>query len=174
MRTIYNNDLSLKDHEDYLRVYKDYLIDIEDYKEEDTKDIDTNDNDFITFLHDTLELFMQDTLDNLDYELKNNIIVIADLGLWDRRVKTAYKWIGSNLKNILYSDCDYIKIYIKNNNIRSTQIHHDGTNYLLFRELKDNKYRDILENKLYNGSITSKDISRYTKSLVPYIKEIYG
>ena len=55
--------------------------------------------------------------------------------------------------------------------------HHDGTNYVLYREWKDNitdAQKANFENAIYHGILTSKDITRYTKSLGKRIAEVYG
>jgi hypothetical protein len=32
----------------------------------------------------------------------------------------------------------------------------------------------LLEKQIYGGGLSKNDISRYTTSLVPYVKEVYG
>ena len=61
-------------------------------------------------------------------------------------------------------------------NIQGTEgYHHDGRNYVEFREIREDKDVDKLLDKIYNQEPVSRaEIRRYTKSLRPYIKEIYG
>ena len=109
----------------------------------------------------------------------NQIICIADLGLWNGR-HSAYKLLGEGLANALYvgRDCEYIKFYIDGKgNFRSSQTHHDGTNKLLFREIKDGVTETAIRNfcsKIYQGSISSADIARYTKAIGHYFYEYMG
>lgn len=111
---------------------------------------------------------------NLNKPLNNKVVVIADLGLWDGR-KKCYKFSGYNLNEIFnIGSWDEAHWYYDRYNIHCRHLHHDGVNYYMFRELKDDKFEDILCQKINDGTLTSKDITRYTKSLVPYIKEIYG
>ena len=111
---------------------------------------------------------------NLNKPLKNKVIIIADLGFWNGR-KTGYKVNGYNLNEIFdIGSWDEAHWYYDRYNVHCKHPHHDNTNYYMFRELKDDKYEDILCQKINDGTLTSKDITRYTKSLVPYIKEIYG
>lgn len=105
----------------------------------------------------------------------NTIIVIADLGLWNG-CRIGYKEIKS-LKDCFYSDCDYCRWYVDRYNMRSTQIHHDGTNELLYRIRKDGVSDYQWENflgKIYDEKVTKADITKYTASLRPLISEFYG
>lgn len=46
-------------------------------------------------------------------------------------------------------------------------IYHDGANHYLYREIKESVSDEQLENildKIYTGSCTKADISRYTKT----------
>lgn len=113
--------------------------------------------------------------DNLDLTINNQILCIADLGLWNGR-KSGYKALTNNLNSILSAGIsnDYYHIYYDGYNIRAKDSHHDGTNYYLFRELKTDTNYQILLDKLYSGTATNADINRYSRSLRPYVKEIYG
>lgn len=132
------------------------------------------DEDFDNYANELVYLYHQDELDNLDKRLNGRILVIADLGLWDGRRK-GYKILGNNLNEILYSDTDYYKIGVKNKNIRAIASHHDGTNYYEFREIREDRNIENLTNDIYNNKeITRGRLNYYTKSIAPYIKEIYG
>lgn len=111
---------------------------------------------------------LQDEKDNLDIELDNNIVVIADLGLWNGR-RRGYKVIGTNLNDTLRSfmDCmTEIEFYTDGYNYCATEYHHDGTNHYIFRVLKDGVDVDKLGNY--------KDIMKYTKSLKKTVNNVYG
>jgi hypothetical protein len=100
--------------------------------------------------------------------------MIADLGLWNGR-KQGYKIVDGNVKNILYTDCDYAKWYADEKDIRGKLIHHDGTNYVLYREIKDMDTIDEFTDMIYNGvEIDDELLDKYTNSLRPYVAEIYG
>jgi hypothetical protein len=110
----------------------------------------------------------------LDRPLDNDILIIANLGLWSGR-KTGYKILDNNLKSILNAGCgDYYKVEYNGFNVVATDSHHDGTNYYTFRKIKDPDKIEILLDKLYNGTATNSDINRYTKSLRDDIKAVYG
>lgn len=121
--------------------------------------------------------YLDDERMNLNIDVHSPIIAIADLGLWDGR-KTGYKMIRStNIKDCLYTDCDYSEWYCDAWDFRATMTHHDGTNYVLYRARKadvtDYKWDNFLY-KLYTGKATRADITRNTFSLQPYIAKVYG
>lgn len=113
--------------------------------------------------------------DNLDKELDGNILCIASIGRWNGRFQ-GYKICGNNLKEVLGSfGCDEIHVFFDGFNIKSKGYHHDGTNYVEYREIRQDKDIDRLTNMIYSGKkITRSIINYYTKSLGSYIKEIYG
>lgn len=110
----------------------------------------------------------------LDYELDNDILAIADLGLWNGRT-SGYKILSDNLNNILNVNGDVIEVYAENGNIRAKATHHDGTNYILFRKIRDDRDIDKLLDRLYEGKPVSPSLlNYYTESLYPQVGEIYG
>ena len=106
----------------------------------------------------------------------NEIIAVADLGLWTGRV-AGYKDYR-HLQDIMSTSCDYEKIYVDGyGNLRKTESHHDGTNTILYRQWKDDitdTQKDNFRNKCYEGRLTKADIIRYTKSLGKLFNEYYG
>lgn len=113
-----------------------------------------------------------------DCRTEGNIICIADLGLWNGH-KSAFRIIeGNNLSNILEMDNDYQNWYVDvGGDLRSTSIHHDGTNRYLYRELRPEltarqEYNFI--QKLNEGKADLKCIRRYTKKLGWRVAEVYG
>ena len=120
-------------------------------------------------------LFFLDECDNLDKELDGRILAIADLGLWNGR-HDGYKIGGTNLSEVMHmGNHDYIKIYCNGLDICKRSVHHDGTNHIVFREVRENRNIDNLTTMIYNGEYVSRQkLNYYTKSLAPYVKGIYG
>lgn len=119
--------------------------------------------------------YLDDERINLSGIKTNQIVAIADLGLWNGR-RTGYKLFDS-VKDCLYSDCDDVEWYCDRYDFKATMIHHDGTNYITYREKKDNISTDQWLNfidKIFRGIVTKADITRYSKSLTPKIKNVYG
>lgn len=111
---------------------------------------------------------------NLSCVLDGKIMVIADLGLWNGR-RSGYKYLTENLNSIFDVGEDYNEWYVDDlGDIRCKAVHHDGTNYYLFRAVKPDMNMEILEDKLYEGTATRRDITRYTERLGDYVGKIYG
>lgn len=168
---IHNSDINLKD----------WVGDRESIMEEspfcptcEKKDCESC-NSFYYRCQDINNAYYYDEVDNLNRPLSNNIIALADLGLWDGR-KTGFKILGNNLKCIFQISEDRNCYYADGRNVRAKCIHHDGTNYILFRKLKDGVTVEQIENLVFKNdfTLTPQQISRYTESLRPYLAEIYG
>lgn len=114
--------------------------------------------------------------EDLNFELPRKILIYADLGLWNGR-RTGYKEITScNLSDCLYSGYEPTWYIDEDNNLRCIDIHHDGTNYYLYRMYKegisDEEKDELLEN-IYRGVATEEDVMELTEPIGPYINEIY-
>jgi hypothetical protein len=166
--TIWSNiDLNI---EDWRGGYKEYL------EINDMDDADPNDEDAIyEWMNETNDMYFDDEYANLNKKIDGRILVIADLGLWNGR-KPAYKILGDNVHDILYSGTyDYTEWYGDGYNIHCTTHHHDGTNHYLYRVIREDRNIDNLLDAIYNGEeITSSKLNYYTKSLYKNVAEIYG
>lgn len=121
---------------------------------------------------------LEDERANLNIQLSQPILVIADLGLWNGR-RSGYREIPSGkISDCLYTEMDYAEWYIdKNGDLKCDAIHHDGTNHYLYRVYKDNVSDTQIENlkaKLYEGTATRSDITRITRRLGDDIANVYG
>lgn len=148
-----------------------YGIDEEDFDESDFEDYCRE------RAYEYNEMYLEDERCNLNINVKNTIIAIADMGLWDGR-RTAYKIIKSgNIADCLYSEEEYVDWYCDAHDFKATMTHHDGTNYVLYRMRKENitetEWSGFLY-KIYTGKVKRADITRCTKSLQPIIAKVYG
>lgn len=111
---------------------------------------------------------------NLDIQLDDDVLAIADLGLWNGRT-SGYKLLGNNLNEILNVNGDVIEIYAENRNIKAKAGHHDGVNYILFRKIRSDRDIEKLLARIYeNKPISPSLLNYYTESLYPEVKSIYG
>lgn len=158
------------------------LNEIEDYEKYARENLEANEVEDITEdkiqqeVYENIDMFFEDELLNLSKKLPNNIIAIADMGLWYGR-RQGYKVLGNNLNEVVSSTmgCDEKEVYCDAYNVRAVGYHHDGRNYVLYRELREDRNIDNFLEKIYNNeTITSSTLNYYTKSLRPYIKAIYG
>lgn len=104
------------------------------------------------------------------------IIALADLGLWNGR-RTGYKILQS-LKDVMYSDCDYEKVYVDaRGDLRKEESHHDGSNSILYRYwkpgLSENQQDNFLA-KCYRGELKAADVTRYTERAGKEIADLFG
>lgn len=121
--------------------------------------------------------YLEDERRNLDIQLPENILVIADLGLWDGR-HSGYKEIQSgNVADCLYSEYDatwYVDDY---GNLRCEDRHHDGCNYYLYRVWKSDvseTEKETLREKILRGKVTPIELSKLTRSVGREIAAVYG
>lgn len=138
-------------------------------------ELDMEKEDIYEYISDMLGEYFQDEMSNLSVPC-GDILVIADLGLWNGR-HSAYKIIRSGKVNgILGVDTmDDAEFYCDQYNVLADIYHHDGCNHLEFREIKKGVNIQPLLDMLYNQEEVSRDIiRRYTKSMRPYIKKVYG
>ena len=142
---------------------------------DDTKENITNDEIYKAIQAD-IEIGYKDDYDfNLNKIIDNKILAIASIGRWNGRV-SGYKILSDNLHDILQSfGCDEFKIFTDKHNVKFEGYHHDGKNMIEFRVIKDEINIENLLDKIYNNESVSRSvINYYTKSLKPYITEIFG
>lgn len=166
-KTIWQNiDLKIEDWKDD---YKEY-IEINEFKALNPE----NEDEIYDYMVNTNDLYLDDERLNLNKEIDGRILVIADIGRWYGRAQ-GYKILDNNISSILDTDCDYCEWYSDGYNIKFTGHHHDGVNYLEYRVIREDRNIDNLLRDLYYGEeISRKKLNYYTKSLHPYVAEIYG
>lgn len=130
-----------------------------------------------------LDMSIDSNLENLDDEranlnivLDNPIVAIAKLGTWNGPRK-GYKMIGDNIAQCLYSKYEPMWYVDENGDLRCREAHHDGVNSILYREFKPSvseTQRNTFLNKVYSGTVTQNDISRYTRRIGDRIAQVYG
>lgn len=154
---IYTNDYSY---------YKD--IAIESLQEDNTELTQENIYNESYFL---MDVYLQDEKCNLDYNV--DIIAIADIGLWNGRVK-GYKLL-KNLNQIFDVAEDYNEYYVEGVTLKADCIHHDGVNHINFYVINLNKngVQDFLDDIYYQREISKSRFYKYCKSAGKLVKQIY-
>lgn len=160
-------------------IWSDINLDLEDWRDSLSEIYENASDDFLyeKMLEDN-SMYIYDQRANLNIQMPREIIVIAELGLWNGK-HSGYKTIESgNIADCMYSDCDYNEWYVdKRGDFRCEAIHHDGTNHYLYRTFKKGVSDYQIENfkdKLYRGTATRADITRLTKRLGDEIGKVYG
>ena len=99
------------------------------------------------------------------------------MGLWYGR-RPGYRIIESgNIADCLQSTTDVVCWYVdEHNEFCSDQCHHDGTNYVVYRELKelDEEEVDELIDLICRGKCTEAILDRYTSKIGDRISAVYG
>lgn len=117
--------------------------------------------------------YLSDELANLKVEV-GDILVIADLGLWNGRTK-AHKTIRKYLSNAYDVTCgDCITWYVEDGEMKIDDTHHDGTNHYLFRAWKDGVDRDELIGLISAGHEDVDTLNKYTRPLGEDVRKVYG
>lgn len=169
-------------------IWSNYNLNLDDWMEGIKEILDLNGIDYSDWPESKFENemwilnreYFYDEQANLNIPTEGRIIEIADVGLWDGR-RVGYKLLNEhNIRACLNlkRGCEYGEWWVdSHNNLRSSQTHHDATHYILYREVKPEISSDQLDNfcwKLYRGKATSKDITKYTRSLGKRVKDVYG
>ena len=160
-------------------IWSNYDLDYDDWKDDLLDEYpELSERERMELIYEINGDYLDDERNNLDIQLSQPILVIADLGLWYGR-RMGYKEIPSgNIRDCLYSDTDYSTWYVDRlGDLRCDAIHHDGTNHYLYRVYKDDVTETQIDNllaKIYEGRATRKDITRVTRRLGDEIAAVYG
>ena len=149
----------------------DYENDWKEFMDEDYPEL-SDDEKYYAALDINGE-YLNDEIDNLDKELDNNIVVFANLGLWNGRHAACKISKSSNLNDIFNYCCgDYVTWYVEDEDVKCDDTHHDGTNHYIFRMLKPglNEYDfDEVAEESFDLAM-----EKCTVPIGHYVQEIYG
>lgn len=154
-------------------------VDVDDYKEWLEEEYpDASETEKWELAEEANGMRLDDERENLNIQLNDDILVIANLGFWNGR-HSGYKVLSSgNIKDCLYSNADYNTWYLDDRgDLCCDAVHHDGTNYYTYREWKpgvSEVQKENLLDKIYYGKATRRDITRVTRRLGDDIARVYG
>lgn len=138
---------------------------------------DADENELYRIMLDTNADYLEDERLNLNVHLPEEIICIADLGLWNGR-RSGYKELHScNIADCLFSSYEPTWFVDEYGDLRCDDSHHDGTNHYVYRMWKpglSQSAKDAFLGKIYEGSVTKADILRFTRRIGDYIADVYG
>ena len=164
------------------RVIYETMYDVDDWKEAfkeycEANQLNEDEEDIYDFIDDQIRFWYEDEEANLNIPIDGDILVIADLGLWNGR-RSAYQIIHATKVSDIFNVCtnyDDVRFYCDRYNVRADLYHHDGCNHVEFRLIKDGKNAQSLIDKLYdNEDYTREDVRRCTTSLRKYVAKVYG
>ena len=159
-KIIWTSEIDLDDYEDY-------------FKESNMEDI--SDSEKYRIISEDKGLDLDSLRRELDVELDGRILIIGDLGTWRGRVDAYALKSSKNFNEILYSEDDEYEVYYDGYNVKAKGIHHDGTNYYEFREVREDRDIDRFTQMIYDSEIYGRDkVNYYTRSLRKPLKEAMG
>ena len=94
-------------------IWSNYSLDYEDWREDlEVEYPELSEQEREEKMYERNSEYLDDERMNLDIQLDKPILVIVDLGLWNGRY-SGYKEIKSgNIKDCLFSECDYVTWYV--------------------------------------------------------------
>ena len=122
---------------------------------------------------------LEDEKENLNIDVGEEIIIIADLGLWDGR-HHGYKLLHkTNIADCLTGTCgDYVTWFVDDRgDLMCRDCHHDGTNLYTYRAWKPGISEAQKENllwKIRGGCAERRDITRVTQRIGNKVADVYG
>lgn len=160
-------------------IWSNYDLNYEDWRDDlEAEYPELSESERITMMYELNSHYLDDERTNLNIQLAQPILVIADIGRWDGRYSGYGEIQSGKISDCLYSEMDYATWYVdKLGDLRCDAVHHDGTNHYLYRTYKPgirDSQIDLLKDKLYEGTATRADITRITRRLGDDIAQVYG
>lgn len=119
---------------------------------------------------------LNDIREELNIELPNSIIAIADLQLHNGNF-SGYKEFNTNLSTILYSKYQNVEWFVDDEGeLRATFIRNDGVNHVLYRMWKptiNDKDKEEFKSNIFKKQPTTKQLNKYTTPIGKYVIEAY-
>ena len=136
-------------------IWSNYDLDYEDWRDDLEEDHpELTEDERMALMYEINNRYLDDERVNLNIQLDQPILVIADLGLWNGR-RTGYQEISSgNIRDCLYSERDI--------------------DYRTYKPGARDSQIDLLKEKLYYGKAVRSDITRITRRLGDEIGKVYG
>lgn len=171
-RIIWSNDVALYDFEESREQVSDIeCVDIQDVA----------DDAVYRHINDDICLSLDAEEENLDIPTRR-IVVFSVLGLWCGKAHQSRVLPTPNLSEILHGACRDSETYTvyydsDDGEVKAKDVHHDGTNRYLFRELVSGispDDEDAFLELVKSGAAKLEDVNRFTASLGPRVESIYG
>lgn len=154
------------DPDDWMEAYKEYV---------ELNEFDVNNEPgLFEYVQDELAIQLEDEQCNLNVPTDGRIIAIYDGGFWFGRRK-GYGILNNIVSDIFNTAEDYNEWYSDGHNIKGILTHHDGTHYVEYRVIREDRDIGKLIQAMFNEEeISHQKLNYYTKSLHPYVARIYG
>lgn len=162
-------------------IWQNFDIDVEDWKdflEEECPEV-TDEYEQYRLCAEMNDEYLGDERANLDVDVPTSIVAFADMGLWHgRRDGWRVLWSQRNISDVLDFDLlgrsvEYAEWFVDDGDLQARGAHHDGTNWYVFRRLRDDLTDDDLE-RIESLEVTSEELMDMTVSLAPDVCNVYG
>lgn len=159
-------------------------IDLEDWKDflkEEYPDL-ADEGKQLEVCHEMNGHYLGDEKLNLNIPLEGKLIALADIGLWNRRVGGYRMTVCRNISEIFeFTFCTDIDTYYydsEDGEVKFKGVHHDGTNFYLFRELLDDDFSeeelDGFFDAVLSCNMTDDMLNKFTRSIGEQVAKVYG
>lgn len=173
IRNIWSNDSYYCQDDEVQAQFKQAIMESMDYEEDEVTEellarIWNEDNDYNYDCERS----------NLDKDIDGYIIALghrsSHYGAICGNGREGTKLVGYNIADILETSGDSVKWWAEDYNIHGRTGDHDGSWSIVYRVCKDSYEAERLQDLAYMGKLDNADIMARTKSLYPYIAQIYG
>ena len=119
----------MKEVEDRHIIWSNENLDLDDWREDLQEQYpDCSEDELYRIMCETNADYLSDERVNLNIQLSQPILVIADLGLWNGRRMGYKEVLSGNIRDCLYSNNDFTTWYVdKHGDFRCDDVHHDET-----------------------------------------------
>lgn len=164
-------------------IWSDEMLDMTEWREEiEANYPDASPDEALELAYEMNSDRLSDEVLNLAIPLSGEVLAIADLGLWFGRRAASKEISPKTVGDILATQCDsdaVCETWMLNGvgDLCYEYHHHDGTNRIIYREIKPDVSPARIENlrrKIAQGTAKRSDITRLTSSLGPRVKSVYG
>ena len=160
-------------------IWSNYNLDLDDWRDKLLEEYpDKSEDELYALMYEHNDLRLDDERVNLNIQMPETILLIADIGRWNGRFPGYQEIKSGNIRDCLYTNMDYATFYVdKLGDLRCEAIHHDGTNHYLYRVYKrgvTESQIERLQEKILEGTATRRDITQITNRLGDAIGKVYG
>ena len=160
-------------------IWSNQNLDLDDWRDDLLAEYpDKSEDELYALMCESNDRYLDDERANLDIPMARPILLIADIGRWNGRFPGYQEIKSGNIKDCLYTGMDYATFYVDRlGDLRCDAVHHDGTNRYLYRVYKkgiSETQIERLQEKILDGTVTRRDITRLTEWLGDAIGKVYG
>jgi hypothetical protein len=147
---------------------------VAEYLREDLID-EPDEDDIYEYIQDSKQIEYQDfeeLLECIDEDIEGHIVAVADVGRWNG-TKFGIKELRS-IRDLfdVFQNVDDVKVFLEDGELKAEGYHHDGTNYVTFREILPEYYYEDIEEVFYDKQDNAKEeiLTKYTKPIGEYFE----